>query len=145
MTSWQRLSTAGAPHLHAQHCEKWRWTTPTKAGSSAQHCSAHLQTAWRHWFNSCGAAASDLSAWLRWTHWAQLRLISLPLQSWALAEFVAFWRCAMGQVCSLVKLQSLGDRKGSSRRGTESSVLVLGVSSRKKWNKTANFSPQVVF
>lgn len=51
----------------------------------------------------------------------------------------------MGQVCSLVKLQSLGDRKGSSRRGTESSVLVLGVSSRKKWNKTANFSPQVVF
>lgn len=32
---------------------------------------------------------------------AQLRLISLPVQSQFLAEFAGFWRCAMDQMCLL--------------------------------------------
>lgn len=52
-----------------------------------------------------GAAASDLSAWL---HWTRLGLSSgsshchFRAEAWlSLAEFVAFWRCAMAPTCSL--------------------------------------------
>lgn len=82
-TSWQRLSTAGAPHLHAQHSKKWWWTTPSKAGSSAQHCSAHLQTARLHWFNSLWHCCfGPVCLALLDSAGAQLRLISLLSLGW---------------------------------------------------------------
>lgn len=92
----------------------------------------------------CGSAALDLSAWT-WLglssgspHWHSRAKSWLSL---FLFGGVPWIRCV-----GCLELHSLRDRKGSSRRGTESSVLQSQqLPGRKEWNKTMHFCPEVVF
>lgn len=81
----------------------------------------------------CVDAASDLSAWL---HWTRLGLSSgsshCHFRAEAWLSLLLFGDVPWLRHVRCLELHSLRDRKGSSRRGTESSGLVLAAAPGKK-------------